>query len=236
MATLVVALDMPEASQALDMAYKLSGLPVWLKVGLELFSLAGPDLVHSLKDKGFSVFLDLKLFDIPHTVQSAVSSAQRMGVDMLTIHAMGGERMARAALEGIDTSKPNAPLIMGVTVLTSTAQGELPGYTGDIGVLATNLARHASNWGLHGVVCSGFEVPSIKAQCPANFLCLTPGIRLADSSADDQRRIMTPRQAVQAGANFLVVGRPITRSPHPDQITQRIVDEMEAAYCQRTAL
>lgn len=234
MPTLVVALDMPEASQALEMSKKLLGTPAWLKVGLELFSLAGPDLVHRLKDQGFSVFLDLKLHDIPNTVQSAVRAAQRIGVDMLTIHTMGGERMARAALAGIDPAYATHPLIMGVTVLTSTAQGELPAYTGDISELAVNLAEAAHGWGVHGVVSSGFEVANIKTRCADTFLCLTPGIRLADSTADDQRRIMTPAQAVQAGSNFLVVGRPITRSPDPEQTTRRILDEMETAFCQRT--
>lgn len=233
MATLVVALDMPEAPQAFEMAKKLAGTPVWFKVGLELFSIAGPDLVHSLKDMGFSVFLDLKMFDIPNTVQSAVRAAQAMGVDMLTIHTMGGERMARAALAGIDQSCEKTPLIMGVTVLTSMAQGELPFYTGDISGLAINLAKAASAWGLPGIVCSGFEVSGIKAQCPADFLCLSPGIRLADSSTDDQRRIMTPAQAVQAGSDFLVVGRPITRSADPQQSTLRILHDMETASCQR---
>lgn len=230
MATLVVALDMPTPQQAFEMAKKLTGTPVWLKVGLELFSLAGPDLVHRLKDSGFSVFLDLKLFDIPNTVQSAVRAAQCMGVDMLTIHTMGGERMAQAAMAGLDHAADQKPLIMGVTVLTSTAQGEVPFYTGDISALATDLAKAASDWGLHGVVCSGFEVSGIKAQCPTGFLCLSPGIRLPDNNADDQRRIMTPAQAVHAGSDFLVVGRPITRSADPQQSTLRILHDMQTAH------
>lgn len=248
MATLVVALDTPDLPQALALADKLAGSPVWCKVGLELFSVAGPDLIARLKDKGFSVFLDLKLFDIPNTVQAASRAIGALGVDMLTIHTMGGERMARAALAGIFTdtgpgAKPSpapTPLVMGVTVLTSTAQGEVPGYTGDIGALAIDLAKGAADWGLHGVVCSGFEVQAIKAARP-QILCLTPGIRLAEgsasgaapASADDQRRIMTPAQAVEAGSDFLVVGRPITRAADPLQSALRILQEMETASCQR---
>lgn len=235
MSTLVVALDMPESSQALDMAHALKGQNLWLKVGLELFSLGGPDLVHRCKDMGFKVFLDLKLHDIPNTVQSAVRAIQTMGVDMLTIHTLGGERMARAAMEAVDPKSPSRPLIMGVTVLTSTAEGELPGYVGSISSLAVTLATSASQWGLNGVVSSGFEVQGIKQQCSPNFLCLTPGIRPADSASDDQRRVMTPAQAVQAGSDFLVVGRPITRSANPAQTAQRIMTEMETALRQRIA-
>lgn len=243
MASLVVALDMPDLSQALALSDKLAGSPVWCKVGLELFSVAGPDLIARLKDKGFSVFLDLKLFDIPHTVQAAARAIQAMGVDMLTIHTMGGERMARAALAGIAQDKGDSapkPLVMGVTVLTSTAPGEVPGYTGDISELAVDLAKNAADWNLHGVVCSGFEVRAIKAARP-QVLCLTPGIRLSDGPAsvlaptnnDDQRRIMTPAQAVEAGSDFLVVGRPITRAADPLQSALRILQEMETASCQR---
>lgn len=234
MATLVVALDMPETSQALAMARSLKGQDIWLKVGLELFTLGGPDLVHRCKDLGFKVFLDLKLHDIPNTVQSAVRAIQTLGVDMLTIHTLGGERMARAAVAALDPTCPSRPLIMGVTVLTSTAQGELPSYTGDISELAVQLAASANQWGLSGVVSSGFEVQGIKRQCTPNFLCLTPGIRPADSASDDQRRVMTPAQAVQAGSDFLVVGRPITRAANPALAAERIVDEMKTALCQRT--
>lgn len=235
MSTLVVALDMPTSSQAISMAQTLKGQKLWLKVGLELFSLGGPDLVHRLKDMGFKVFLDLKLHDIPNTVQSAVRAIQGMGVDMLTIHTLGGERMARAALVGIDPAQPVCPLIMGVTVLTSTAEGELPAYSQDIGTLVRELATSASQWGLHGVVSSGFEVQDIKQRCHAGFLCLSPGIRPAGSASDDQRRIMTPAQAVQAGADFLVVGRPITRAIDPVQTVHDIMAEMKTALCQRTA-
>lgn len=234
MSTLVVALDMPETSQALDMARSLKGQELWLKVGLELFTLGGPELVHRCKDMGFKVFLDLKLHDIPNTVQSAVRAIQTLGVDMLTIHTMGGERMARAAVAGLDPAR-HRPLIMGVTVLTSTAQGEVPGYTGDISELAIQLATSASQWGLSGVVSSGFEVQGIKQRCTQDFLCLTPGIRPADSASDDQRRVMTPAQAVQAGSDFLVVGRPITRAANPARAAARIVEEMKTALCQRTA-
>lgn len=230
MATLVVALDMPEAAPAIALAQKLQGSPVWLKVGLELFTAAGPDLVRRFKDMGFHVFLDLKLHDIPNTVHGAVLAAHTLGVDMLTLHTLGGERMAKAAVAALDTVHAPKPLLLGVTILTSTAQGELPGHTGPINVFATELAASAKAWGLNGVVSSGFEVSSIRQHCPAPFICLTPGIRPAATSAhDDQRRVMTPAQAVQAGSDYLVVGRPITQAMAPEKATRTILDEMATA-------
>lgn len=228
---LVAALDSHDSDAILALAGQLRGVVPWVKVGLELYAHAGPDMLARLKDHGFRVFVDLKMFDIPNTVRGGVAAAMGRGADMLTIHTLGGEAMAGAALEAAH-ARPAAerPLLMGVTVLTSMDNGDLPAYTGDLRQLATHLAEQAFGWGLDGVVCSGHEVRSIKEMCSPDFLCLTPGIRPRGSNLDDQSRIVTPAQAVRAGANFLVVGRPISKAADPRQAAMGILQEMESAH------
>ena len=230
MAELVVALDYKDAGSALAMARTLKGVVPWAKVGLELFTAEGPTVVSALKDLGYKVFLDLKFFDIPNTVQGAVRSAVRLGADMVNIHALGGERMARAAMEGCaQGARPGCePLVLAVTMLTSMAAGDMPveGLP-DPSEMALDLAVKAKQYCLNGVVCSGLEVERIKAACGAGFVCLTPGIRLADSGADDQRRVVTPALAVKSGSDFLVVGRPITQAVSPRETAVAILGEME---------
>lgn len=231
MAQLIAALDYTNAADALATADALRGCPIWMKVGLELFTHEGPSVAARLKEMGFKVMLDLKMFDIPNTVKGGVRSACLMGVDLITVHALGGERMIRAAREAIEESAASGgarPLLFAVTVLTSMAPGELPGYGEDLSGLAADLAAGGQAWGLDGVVCSGHEVETIKRRCPS-LLCLTPGIRPASGSTDDQRRVMTPAQAVRAGSDFLVVGRPITKAPVPADAARAILDEMEKA-------
>lgn len=231
MAQLIAALDYTNAADALATADALRGCPIWMKVGLELFTHEGPSVAAHLKEMGFKVMLDLKMFDIPNTVKGGVRSACLMGVDLITVHALGGERMIRAAREAIEESAASGgarPLLFAVTVLTSMAPGELPGYGEDLPGLAADLAARGQAWGLDGVVCSGHEVETIKRRCPS-LLCLTPGIRPASGSTDDQRRVMTPAQAVRAGSDFLVVGRPITKAPVPADAARAILDEMEKA-------
>ncbi|HIW78077.1 MAG TPA: orotidine-5'-phosphate decarboxylase [Candidatus Bilophila faecipullorum] len=231
MAQLIAALDYTNAADALATANALRGCPIWMKVGLELFTHEGPSVAARLKEMGFKVMLDLKMFDIPNTVKGGVRSACLMGVDLITVHALGGERMIRAAREAIEESAASGgarPLLFAVTVLTSMAPGELPGYGEDLPGLAADLAAGGQAWGLDGVVCSGHEVETIKRRCPS-LLCLTPGIRPASGSTDDQRRVMTPAQAVRAGSDFLVVGRPITKAPVPADAARAILDEMEKA-------
>ena len=236
MADLVIALDYPDARSALAMADSLRDAnedsSLWMKVGLELFTAEGRALVTQLKDRGFKVFLDLKFFDIPNTVQGAVRSGVRLGVDMLNIHLMGGERMARAAMEGLHEGAADAgtsPLLLGVTVLTSMSQEDLPaGFTTPLSETVHSLAVAGSRWGVHGVVCSGHEVAAIKNSCGTGYLCLTPGIRPA-ASGDDQRRTMTPAQAVLAGSDFLVVGRPVTGAHDPARAAHEILTAMRAA-------
>jgi orotidine-5'-phosphate decarboxylase len=233
MAELVVALDFKDADSALSMARTLRGTAPWMKVGLELFTAEGPKMVSGLKELGFKVFLDLKFFDIPNTVQGAVRSAVRLGADMVNIHALGGERMARAAMEGCAEGVApgqTPPLVLAVTMLTSMAAGDLPVESApDPSEMALDLAVKAKQYGLNGVVCSGLEVERIKAACGSSFACLTPGIRPASAEAGDQRRVVTPERAVRNGSDFLVVGRPITQAERPEDAAWAIIEEMSRA-------
>lgn len=230
MANLVIALDYPDKAGALAMAKMLKGADVWMKVGLELFTAAGPEIIDELKQMGFKVFLDMKFFDIPNTVQGAVRSSVRHGVDMVNIHLMGGERMARAAVAGLAEGAAESgvsPILLGVTVLTSMSQEDLPkGMTTSLEETVRSFASFGKEWGVHGVVCSGFEVETIKKSCGNDFLCLTPGIRPV-SLGDDQRRTMTPAEAVKAGSDYLVVGRPVTGADSPMHAAQEILEAMK---------
>lgn len=237
MAKLVLALDLPEKSAALAMARQMQGILEWLKVGLELFSLAGPALVGQLRDLGFQVFLDLKMYDIPNTVARAVTAAAESGANMLTLHCQGGARMCQAAREAVDgiACKAERPVLLGVTALTSFGPGEMPGIAASPSDFALELAGLAPGFGLDGVVCSGQEVARVRSAQPS-LLCLCPGIRpaggklrQANARADDQRRIVTPAMAVRDGADFLVVGRPILKAGAPAEAAISIIEEMDAA-------
>lgn len=225
---LMVALDVPSREETLALARTLAGTAPWCKVGMEMFTHAGPPLLEELAALGYSIFLDLKFYDIPHTVAQAVKAASGVGVNMLTLHCQGGERMCRAAREAVCSLPGKGPLLFGVTVLTSFARGEMPGISADLPDFARTLATNAQSWGLDGVVCSGHEAADIKAACPS-LMCLCPGIRPAGSVADDQRRVMTPAQAVAAGADYLVVGRPIIAAPDPLMVAKQILAEMASA-------
>ena len=228
---LVVALDMGSAAAAMALGETLSGLPLWFKVGLELFTAEGPEPVRELTRRGHSVFLDLKFHDIPNTVRGAVRSAAGLGARMLTLHLCGGEAMAKAALEGRLDSLRNEehgtmePLVMGVTELTSTPPTKGMEALRD---LVVSRALAAKSWGLDGVVCSGLEAELVKNACGPDFLCLCPGIRFAATGAnDDQSRVCTPADAVRAGADFLVMGRPITRAEDPREASVRALEAMK---------
>lgn len=225
---LVVALDLPEKQAALDMAARLRGIVPWVKTGMELFTLCGPSIVSALKDMDFHVFLDMKFYDIPNTVAQGVRAAARAGADMLTLHTQGGQRMCEAAREAADSlnaAGQSAPRLFGVTVLTSFGPGEMPGIQAAPADFALELAQGAARWGLDGIVCSAQEVARIKTAAP-ELSCLCPGIRPEGSAQDDQRRIMTPAKAILAGADYLVVGRPITRAEDPAEAARRILSEM----------
>lgn len=227
MAELIVALDFDDALEALNMATSLRGHVSWVKVGLELFITEGPRVIHSLKGVGYNVFLDLKLHDIPNTVRGAALASAMAGADIVTIHLAGGECMCKAAVEAV-ASHTHQPQIFGVTVLTSLADGELPGCSMPLSDLAMDMADNAADWGLQGIVCSGQEVKRIKSR-NLELKCLTPGIRMNYEGMDDQRRVMTPAQAVTAGSDFLVVGRPITKAKDPAQAAAEILEDMRRA-------
>ncbi len=224
MAELIVALDFDDANDALKMANTLQEKVRWVKVGLELFITEGPRLIQTLKGMKYNVFLDLKLHDIPNTVRGAVLAAARHKADMLTVHIVGGENMITTTMDCLKDAQ-HKPLIFGVTVLTSISEGELPGYTGGMKDLAIRLADEAYSWDLNGIVCSGNEVQNIKKRHP-KLLTLCPGIRMPNGDLDDQKRVMTPYQAVQNGADYIVVGRPITRAEDPEKAVDEILANM----------
>ncbi len=217
---LVVALDLPTLAAAEEMASRLFPVTPWFKVGSVLFTAAGPAAVRMVQDAGGKVFLDLKFHDIPQTVGGAVGAAAALGVDLLSIHCAAGEAAMRAAAEA-SRGRGGRTRVLGITRLTSEAGRLTPA------VVRSALA--AQEAGLHGVVASARECAAIKAACRAGFVVLTPGIRPAGGAADDQRRTATPAQAVSAGADYLVVGRPIVGSPDPVAAAEALTAEIRAA-------
>ena len=212
----IVALDFDNPAAALALAQQLDPTQCRLKVGKELFTRAGPDLVKTLVAMEFDIFLDLKFHDIPNTTAKAVSAAADLGVWMANVHASGGSRMMSAAKQVLD-QQGSAMLLIAVTVLTSMDETDLR----ELGIACSpaeqvvGLARLAQQSGLDGVVCSAQEASSLKAELGADFKLITPGIRLPDSVADDQRRVVSPPQAIAMGSDYLVSGRPITQSANP---------------------
>ncbi|MGV7961280.1 orotidine-5'-phosphate decarboxylase [Photorhabdus tasmaniensis] len=230
----IVALDYDNQDAALAFADKIDPQDCRLKVGKEMFTLNGPQFVKSLHQRGFDVFLDLKFHDIPNTTARAVAAAAEMGVWMVNVHASGGARMMAAAKEALLPYGHAAPLLIAVTVLTSMEQSDLQGIGIDItpAQQAERLAKLTQECGLDGVVCSAHEATQLKNACGQDFRLVTPGIRPAGSEAGDQRRIMTPEQAVLAGVDYMVIGRPITRAADPAaalrQINQSIAGVINA--------
>jgi len=212
----VVALDYPTQAQALAMAGQLDPSMCRVKVGKELFTASGPEVVENLHKLGFDVFLDLKFHDIPNTCAKAVGVAADLGVWMVNVHASGGRRMMEAARNEIE-KKAHKPLLIGVTVLTSMEQPDLADIGLDIDpqLQVKRLAKLTEQSGLDGVVCSAQEVGLIRQTCSPEFLTVTPGIRPEGSEQGDQRRIMTPKQAQEAGVSYMVIGRPITLNSSP---------------------
>ena len=212
---IIVALDYATAAEALSLVQRLAPERCRVKVGLELYTAAGPDFVRVLTARGFSVFLDLKFHDIPNTVAQACRQVATLGAWMLTVHCHGGPNMLRAARAALEAK--HRPLLVGVTVLTSMDAPQLNavGIGSDINAQVTRLATLAAESGLDGVVAAPTEAAALRERFPAPFRIITPGIRMASGVADDQRRFLTPAAAIQAGADYLVVGRPITRAPDP---------------------
>jgi len=223
----IVALDFDNQNSALALAEQLDPIQCRLKVGKELFTASGPELVKGLVNRGFDVFLDLKFHDIPNTAAKAVSAAADLGVWMANVHASGGSRMMSAAREALE-QQGSEMLLIGVTVLTSMDADDLL----EIGIQRSpseqvmHLAQLAQKCGLHGVVCSAQEASGLKTALGADFQLVTPGIRPADSAADDQRRIVTPQRAIQLGSDYLVIGRPITQAADPLQALIEINDSL----------
>ncbi len=219
----IVALDYPDQTSALKFVEQVEPATCKLKVGKELFTRAGPGLVSTLVDKGFDVFLDLKFHDIPNTVKNACQAAADLGVWMLNVHALGGRAMLEASVEGRDKSQ-FSPHLIAVTVLTSMDTQAL----GEIGILqdtqsqVLKLAKLVHESHLDGVVCSAQEAKSLRNQHAEPFLLVTPGIRPVNSEVGDQKRVMTPLQAMQAGVSYLVIGRPITQANEPIAVLSEI--------------
>ena len=230
---LIVALDFEKLQSALDFVETAGDSVTWYKIGSQLFCSAGPAAVAALKGKGKKVFLDLKFHDIPNTVASAVAEAVKLGADMVNVHASGGKEMMKAAVKAASDSSPagKRPLLIAVTVLTSMDEAALTEvmnrshvYTPSIHV--PHLAKLAKESGMDGVVASAHEIDLIRRTCGDDFVLVIPGIRPADSSTDDQKRIMTPSEAARKGADFIVVGRPVLKAENPAEAARAIKAEM----------
>jgi len=226
----IVALDFPAADEARVLVDRLDPSLCRLKVGKELFTAAGPDLVRDFVDRGFGVFLDLKYHDIPATVAGACRAAAALGVWMINVHAGGGRRMLEAAAEAV-AHGGQRPLLIAVTVLTSLSEEDFVelGYRRGIEDQVNALAGLSRECGFDGVVCSAREATRLRREQDPDFRLVTPGIRPAGSGADDQRRIMTPAEAVRAGVDYLVIGRPVTAAADPLAALQAIENEIRTA-------
>lgn len=224
MKKVIVALDFANADTAMNFVRTLDSDLCRVKVGKELFTSAGPDLVRQLHSLGFEVFLDLKFHDIPATTAKAVASAAELGVWMVNVHASGGEEMLKAAVAALQPYGRLAPKLIAVTVLTSMSQAQLEGVgvARPLTAQVLSLAELAQQCGLDGVVCSAKEAPILRASLGDDFLLVTPGIRPAGSEYYDQKRVMTPEDALKAGVSYLVMGRPIREADNPNEMLQKI--------------
>jgi orotidine-5'-phosphate decarboxylase len=224
---IIIALDYADTQPVLELVARLEPAMCRLKVGLELFTTARFQLIEQLMQRGFEIFLDLKFHDIPNTAAQACKAAAELGVWMVNVHALGGRKMMEAAREAMSLY-PQSPKLIAVTVLTSMAQEDLT----DLGIVTTpadlvlRLAKLARDSGLDGVVCSAREAALLRQHCGSEFCLVTPGIRLADAAADDQSRVMTPCAALGQGADYLVIGRPVTRAANPLQVLQGIIKQI----------
>jgi len=234
---LIFALDTSSLSEAFKWVELLSSRVGLFKVGKEAFTSFGPDLLKGIKERGGSIFLDLKFHDIPNTVSAAAVAAASWGVDMFNVHASGGFEMMRRTADAIkELPGQKKPIVLAVTVLTSLDDNDLKeiGYRYSSAELALNLAGLAKKSGMDGVVASAWEVSDIRKQCGKDFVIVTPGIRLADGgektiSSDDQKRTLTPAEAIRKGADYLVVGRPIRTARDPGKTAESIVEEISQA-------
>ena len=226
----IIACDFGSADQCYEFLDKFKNLPKkpFLKIGMELFYAAGPEIVKELKKKGFKIFLDLKLHDIPNTVKKAMKVLSNLDVDMVNVHASGTKEMMKAAKEGLTREDGSRPLLIAVTQLTSTSEEAMRQQLlidNPIDETIAHYAKNAMEAGLDGVVCSPLEVAKVKQYCGPEFLTVTPGIRFKDSAVDDQVRITDPAMARELGSDYIVVGRPITAAPDPVAAYQRCMSD-----------
>ncbi len=224
----IVACDFPSKEATLAFLDRFTGRKPFVKIGMELFYAEGPDIVREIKARGHRIFLDLKLHDIPNTVKSAMAVLSRLDVDICNVHAAGTTAMMKAALEGLTRPDGTRPLLIAVTQLTSTDQQAMESdllIREPMGKVVMHYALTARNSGLDGVVCSPLEAEAVHRTCGKQFMTVTPGIRFADGELGDQKRVMTPAKAKEAGSDYIVVGRPITRSDDPESAYMRCVDE-----------
>ncbi len=233
-AKIMVALDYPDAASAERLLEDLKGIPCYMKVGMQLFYAAGPAFVESLKAKGYYVFLDLKMHDIPNTVKGGAGSVTRLGVDMFNVHAAGGRAMMEAAMEGAEAAASGGrmPTVIAVTQLTSTSRTVMNDEIGIAGSVEEAVLRYAGlakSAGLGGVVASPSEAAAVKEACGASFQTVTPGIRPSWAAANDQSRIMTPAEALKQGTDYMVIGRPITSAAEPRAALESIIKELTEA-------
>lgn len=230
MSKLIIALDFAQSSQAISLIEQLNPQQCALKIGSELFTCSGPVLVQEMIKRGFRVFLDLKFHDIPNTVAQACQAAADLGVWMITVHAAGGEAMLQAARKACAAYGETRPKLVAVTVLTSLAEQDLlsVGVESSLPQQVERLALLAQTMGMDGVVCSAQEVAQIKKICGQAFLAVTPGIRLPGDAVDDQARVITPRDALNAGSDYLVIGRSITKAADPAEVVQQLQQYVQA--------
>jgi len=222
-----IAIDHNDINKAKELIQKLPPEICGVKVGKELFTVCGPEIIEWIQVQGFKIFLDLKYHDIPNTVEKACFAASNMGISILNVHALGGKDMMLAAKEGVDKSN-NHPYLIAVTLLTSMGASSLKeiGFTSSVNNHISNLAISASQANLDGIVCSAKDIADIKSTLPESFLYVTPGIRLINSVKDDQKRIATPLEAIKMGASILVIGRPITQAKDPEAVLRNITDDI----------
>jgi orotidine-5'-phosphate decarboxylase len=230
---IIVALDVPSPDTALELATQLAPSCGGFKIGSELFTAAGPDIVKRIRERGALVFLDLKFHDIPNTVAKAVTSAVKLDVQMLTVHAGGGTEMLKAAEKAAEETAykmgRTPPLVLGVTVLTSLDSAALREVGLDVNVeyQVRRLATVAVKAGLRGLVCSPLEIAALRKTIPSQVQLVVPGIRTGAEKADDQKRTMTPKEAIAAGATWLVIGRPIYAAENPKEAAEKILESLQ---------
>ena len=224
----IVACDFSSKDALIEFLDKFSGRKPFVKIGMELFYAEGPEIVKAVKERGHKIFLDLKLCDIPNTVKKSMKVLSSLDVDMTNLHAFGTKEMMKAAIEGLTREDGSRPILIAVTQLTSTSEERMKNdllIDAPLAEVVEHYAKCAAESGLDGVVCSPHEASRVKEVCGSNFVTVTPGIRFADSAADDQVRIMTPEKAKSVGSDYIVVGRPITAAEDPVAAYERCVKE-----------